>query len=137
MQESMTLFSLFMRQSKRGELTGDLRRLRHAMTRCWETTRSARLLSLPTFHCRCQRRCRPAHTSIEHRTIEKNENSNFCAPSFRQPPHNNRTLKSEALNRLLLKKVLESWWWNQQLVDSTPLPDPCQLPLGPRAIVGI
>ena len=35
--------------SIRLHLTGDLRRLRPAMTQCWETTRSARLLSLLTF----------------------------------------------------------------------------------------
>ena len=70
--------ALFMRQSKRGGLTGDLRRLRHAMTRCWETTRSARLLSLSTFHCRCQRGCRPAHASIEHRTSKRMKTPTFA-----------------------------------------------------------
>ena len=74
MQESMTHFSCD--NQKRGGLTGNLRRPRHAMTRCCETTRSARLLSLSTFHCRCQRRCCPA-------TPQSNiERSKRMTPSF-------------------------------------------------------
>ena len=96
MQESMTLFSLFMRQSKRGGLTGNLRRLRHAMTRCWETTRSARLLSLSTFHCwrfivvaNLDAVLPTPQSNIERRKEWKLQ---LLRPSFRQPPHSHKYL---------------------------------------------